>query len=67
MGLTVRVESVKPLSAPERGATVSEQAVREGQDVTQQEPIGARTIFWMWMGSVLAGFLAMTIVLVMGR
>ncbi len=35
--------------------------------MSEQEPIGARTIFWMWMGTLLAGFVAMAIVLMAGR
>jgi len=33
----------------------------------KQEPIGARTIFWLWMGTIVAGFATMTVVLVSGR
>lgn len=33
----------------------------------QQNPSGALVMFWVWMGTVIGGFLAMVIVLVTGR
>jgi|GEM_PF-3282928 len=33
----------------------------------QQNPSGALVMFWIWMGAVILGFLAMTVILVSGR
>ncbi len=33
----------------------------------QQEPIGVRSVFWIWMGTVIAGFAAMFLVVMTGR
>ncbi|MDQ0615426.1 hypothetical protein QF046_003067 [Microbacterium sp. W4I4] len=33
----------------------------------QQNPSGALTMFWIWMGTVIVGFLAMIVILVSGR
>ena len=33
----------------------------------QQNPSGALVMFWIWMATVIGGFLVMTVVLLSGR
>jgi hypothetical protein len=33
----------------------------------QKNPSGALVMFWIWMGAVIAGFVAMAVILVSGR